>query len=261
MSLTSLLSTGIASSLILFASLGAAQNLAVVNGKPIPKARADALMKAMEAQGQKRSPEMEQMVKEELINREILMQEAEKRGVLNTEEVRAQLEMSRQSVIIRAMFADFAKKNPISSADVQAEYDKFKSATGDKEYRARHILVETEAEATAIISQVKGGAKFEDIAKKSSKDPGSGANGGDLDWAPPAAYVKEFSAAMVGLNKGQMTEKPVKSQFGFHIIRLDDTRSAAIPAIDELRPQIEQQLSQRRLQDFQKGLREKAKIQ
>jgi peptidyl-prolyl cis-trans isomerase C len=247
--------------LMLAAGPLAAQNIAVVNGKPITKARADAMVEMLVKQGQPKSPQLEQMVRDELIRREIFMQEAERRGVLAQEDVRTQLELSRQSVVIRALFEDFRKKNPVAPADIQAEYDKFKAQAGDKEYRARHILVEKEDEAKDIIAKIKGGAKFEDLAKQKSKDPGSGANGGDLDWAPKAAYVKEFSDAMAALNKGQVTDTPVKTQFGYHVIRLDDTRAAQVPSLDEVRPQIEQQLAQRKLQDFEKSLREKAKIQ
>jgi peptidyl-prolyl cis-trans isomerase C len=260
--LTAQLRAGVIIGTLVAASSAAfAQNAAVVNGKPVPKARVDAVITSLVAQGQPRTPEMEKMVREEMINREIMMQEAERRGISNNEEVRTQLEMGRQAVIIRALFADFQKKSPISPSEVQAEYDKFKAQSADKEYRARHILVEKEDEAAAIVAQIKGGQKFEDIAKKASKDPGSGANGGDLDWAPAAAYVPEFSAAMAALNKGQMTDKAVKSQFGFHIIRLDDVRATKVPTLEEVKPQIEQQLGQRKLQEFQKSLRDKAKIQ
>jgi hypothetical protein len=110
-------------------------------------------------------------------------------------------------------------------------------------------------------ASLKKGGKFEDIAKKQSKDPGSGANGGDLDWANPNSFVKEFSQAMVELKKGQVTDKPVKTQFGFHIIRLDDTRESPVPKFDEVKAQIAQQLQQGKLAEYQQGLREKAKIE
>jgi peptidyl-prolyl cis-trans isomerase C len=171
------------------------------------------------------------------------------------------MELARQTIMIRALFADYQKKNPVSDADLKAEYDKFAAANGGKEYRARHILVEKEDEAKAIIAAIKGGAKFEDQAKAKSKDPGSGANGGDLDWANAASYVTEFSEAMIKLEKGQMTDAPVKSQFGWHIIRVDDLRQAKLPTFEELKPQIAQQMQQQKLGDFQRTLREKAKIQ
>ncbi len=171
------------------------------------------------------------------------------------------MDLARQSLLIRELFSDYQKKNPVSDADVRAEYDKFAAANGGKEYRARHILVEKEADAKAIIASLKKGGKFEEIAKKSSKDPGSGANGGDLDWAPAGSYVKEFSDAMVALEKGKTTEVPVKSQFGYHVIRLEDTREAQLPKFDDVKPQIAQQLTQQKLGKFQEELRAKAKIE
>jgi peptidyl-prolyl cis-trans isomerase C len=196
-----------------------------------------------------------------LIKREVMMQEADKRGITTSEEVKTQLELARQSVIIRALFADYQKTNPVTDADVKAEYDKFKAQAGDKEYHARHILVDKEDEAKDIIAKLKAGQKFEALAKARSKDPGSGANGGDLDWAPPSAYVKEFSDAMVKLQKGQTTPTPVKTQFGYHVIRLDDVRAAQVPSLDEIKPQIQQQLMQQKLQAFQAELMAKAKIE
>ena len=121
--------------------------------------------------------------------------------------------------------------------------------------------MEKEEEAVALIADIKKGASFEDLAKKASKDPGSGANGGDLDWAAANSYVPEFSAAMVKLDKGGLTDAPVKSQFGFHIIRVDDIRDAKLPALEEVKPQIAQQLQQQKLSGYQDGLRSKAKIQ
>jgi peptidyl-prolyl cis-trans isomerase C len=237
-----------------------AQNLAVVNGKPVPSSRADVMIKQLAAQGQADSPQLRAMVKEELINREILMQEADKRGITSSPDVKNQVEIARQSIAIRALVQDYLKKNPVSDADIKAEYDKFKTQAGDKEYHARHILVENEDEAKAIIAKLKAGAKFEDLAKQ-SKDPGSAANGGDLDWASPASFVKPFSDAMVALKKGQFTETPVKTQYGYHVIKLDDVRAAKIPTLEEVKPQIAESLQQKKLQAFQQELRSKAKIQ
>jgi peptidyl-prolyl cis-trans isomerase C len=237
-----------------------AQNIAVVNGKPVPSSRADAMVKQLAAQGQPDSPQLRAMVKEELINREILIQEADKRGVSNTAEVKDAAEIARQSIAIRALVQDYLKKNPVKDEDIKAEYDKFKAQAGDKEYHARHILVEKEDEAKAIITKLKGGAKFEELAKQ-SKDPGSAANGGDLDWATPGSFVKPFSDAMVALQKGQVTESPVKTQYGYHVIKLEDTRAAKIPALEEVKPQIAESLQQKKLQAFQEDLRKKAKVQ
>ena len=237
-----------------------AQNIAVVNGKAIPSSRADLMVKQAASQGQADSPELRKLVKDELITREVLVQEADKLGLGNSADVKTQLEIARQSLVIRALVGDYVKKHPVTDAEIKAEYDKFKATAGDKEYRARHILVEKEDDAKAIITKLKGGAKFEDQAKQ-SKDPGSAANGGDLDWASPASFVKPFSDAMVGLQKGGLTETPVKTQFGFHVIRLDDVRAAKVPAMEEVKPQIIESLQQKKLQEYQAELRTKAKVQ
>jgi peptidyl-prolyl cis-trans isomerase C len=236
------------------------QNLAIVNGKPVPSSRVEALKQQVERSGRPVTPEILAQIKEELIAREVFMQEARKRGLDASEDYKSQLELARQSLLIRELFANFQKKNPVTDAEVKAEYDKFVAANGGKEYRARHILVEKEDEAKTLIADIKKGAKFEDLAKKASKDPGSGANGGDLDWASASSYVAEFSTAMVKLEKGQMSEAPVKSQFGFHIIRVDDVRDAQLPKLEEVKPQITQQLTQSKLGKFQEDLRAKAKI-
>ncbi|MBA4261973.1 MAG: peptidylprolyl isomerase [Comamonadaceae bacterium] len=250
-----------AAALIASAPWASAQNVAIVNGKAVPTARVEALAQQMAASGRPVDEATRAQLKEEVILREIFMQEAQKRGIAATEEYRTQMELARQTILIRALFADHQKKNPVTDAEIKAEYDKFAAANAGKEFRARHILVEKEDEAKAIIAAIKGGAKFEDQAKQKSKDPGSGANGGDLDWANAASYVTEFSEAMVKLDKGQMTETPVKSQFGWHIIRVDDVRQAQLPAFDDVKPQIAQQMQQQKMAEFQKSLRDKAKVQ
>jgi peptidyl-prolyl cis-trans isomerase C len=247
--------------LALMAAPAFAQNLAVVNGKPVPSSRVEVLKQQVERSGRPVTPEVLAQIKEELVAREVFMQEAKKRGLDATEDYKNQLELARQTILIRELFADFQKKNPVTDAEIKGEYDKFVAANGGKEYRARHILVEKEDEALALIAQIKKGGSFEDLAKKASKDPGSGANGGDLDWAAAGSYVPEFSGAMVKLDKGQMTDTPVKSQFGFHIIRVDDVREAQLPKLEDVKPQIAQQLQQQKLSTFQDNLRSKAKIQ
>ena len=238
-----------------------AQNVAIVNGKPVPTARLEMLKQQLAKSGRPVSPEMEGQLKDEVIAREVFMQEAQKRGLDATDDFKSQMELARQTILIRELFADYQAKNPVTDAEVKAEYDKFAAANGGKEFRASHILVEKEDEAKKIIADLKKGAKFADIAKKQSKDPGSGANGGDLDWATPNSYVPEFAQALIKLNKGQVTQEPVKSQFGWHVIRLDDVREAQLPKLEEVKPQIAQQLQQQRLAKFQEELREKAKVQ
>ena len=242
-----------------FAAL--AQNAAIVNGKAVPKARMDVLAQQLAATGRPITPEMQGQLREEVIAREIFMQEAQKQGLDATDDYKNQLELARQAILIRQLFENYRKTNAVTDADVQAEYDKFVAANSGKEFKARHILVETEDQANKILADLKKGAKFEDIAKKQSKDPGSGANGGDLDWAAPASFVPEFSEAMIKLKKGETTATPVKSQFGYHIIRVDDIRQAQLPKLEEVKPQVTQQLQQQRLQKYQEDLRAKAKVE
>jgi peptidyl-prolyl cis-trans isomerase C len=238
-----------------------AQNIAIVNGKPVPKARLQALAAQLERSGRAVTPEMEQQLREEVVIREVFMQEAQSLGMDATEEFKVQMELARQGLLIRELFGEHQRKNPISDADVKAEYDKFAATNSGKEYKARHILVDKEEQAKAVLASLKKGGKFEDIAKKLSKDPGSGAKGGDLDWANPSSFVKEFSVAMTALKKGETTATPVKTQFGFHIIRLDDVRAAELPKFEDVKPQILQQLQQNKLAEYQQALREKAKIE
>jgi peptidyl-prolyl cis-trans isomerase C len=240
-----------------------AQNVAIVNGKAVPKTRVDAFLKQIQAQataqGQQLPPDLDQRVRDKVVLDEIFAQEAEKRGLAGTPEYKAQMEQARQAVLSQALFSSFVKGNTVTDADVKAEYEKFKAQSAGTEYRARHILVEKEDEAKALIAQIKGGASFEELAKKNSKDPGSGANGGDLDFAAPSSYVPEFSQAMVKLKKGEMTQEPVKSQFGYHIIKLDDTREAQFPPLDDVKGQLKQRMEQQRLAAFRDEVRAKAK--
>jgi peptidyl-prolyl cis-trans isomerase C len=257
-SLAGALSLALVSTALLLPS-AQAQNITTVNGKAVPKARAETLMSQAVKAGQQRTPELEAQVNDEVVMREIFMQEAEKRGLGASPDYKAQMELARQAILIRDLFADYQKKNPVTDAEIQAEYDKYKAQAGGTEYRASHILVEKEEDAKSLIAQIKGGSKFEDVAKKNSKDPGSAEKGGDLDWANPGSYVPEVSQAMTKLQKGQMTETPVKSQFGWHIIRLDDTRAAQFPPLAEVKGQIQQRLGQMKLAKFRDDLRAKAK--
>ncbi len=237
-----------------------AQTVATVNGKAIPSAQMDAAVKQAAAQGQPDSPQLRDMIKKSLIGREVLVQEATKQGVAANKEVKDALEQARQDIIIRALLVDYVKKNPVSDAEIKSAYDQFKASKGEKEYHARHILVKTEKEATDIIAKLKGGAKFEDLAK-ASQDPGSAANGGDLDWAAPGNYVKPFADAMVALKDGQVTDKPVQSQFGYHVIKLEGSRAAKVPSLEEIKGQIAESLTQRKVAAYRDQLVAKAKVQ
>ncbi|MGE0803822.1 MAG: peptidylprolyl isomerase [Lautropia sp.] len=246
----------------LLAAPAFAQNAAIVNGKPIPMAKVDEFVQALAQQGRPDTPQTRELVRDELIAREIFTQEAEKRGLASSAEVVRQIDATRQDILIRALIRDYLVKNPVTDAEVQAEYDKFaKEATaGGKEYKARHILVEKEDEAKKILADLKKGAKFETLAKQ-SKDPGSGANGGDLGWNTAETFVKEFSEAMVALEKGKTVAAPVKTQFGWHVIHLEDIRDAAPPPLDQVKPQIQQQLERARIQKLQQDLRAAAKVE
>jgi peptidyl-prolyl cis-trans isomerase C len=238
-----------------------AQNLAVVNGKAIPSSRADAVVKQVVAQGQQPdSPQLREAVKKDLIMREVMMQESAKQGYEKNETVKSQMEQARQTIMINAMVRDWAAKNPVKDAEIKAEYDKYKAQAGDKEYHVRHILLGTEAEATAVIAKLKGGAKFEELAKQ-SKDTGTANSGGDLDWATPNSFPKVFSDAFVNLQKGQVAEKPVQTPNGFHVVKVDDVRATKIPPMEEVKGQIEEAIQQKKLQAYQDALLAKAKVQ
>lgn len=252
--------SAVLATLLLASSFALAQNVAVVNNKPIPKAREDAWVKELTKQGQADSPELRKQVKDRLIQNEILLQEAQRRGVAERAEVKFMLDVQRQNTLIQALLRDEIEKSPITDAQIKAAYEAQKTKVGSKEYRARHILVEKEDEAKAITEQLKKGARFEDLAK-GSKDTGSAKNGGDLDWAAPDSYVKPFSEALVKLNKGQVTEIPVQTQFGWHVIRLDDVRDTQFPPLEQVTPQIREGLQQQRVQAYVETLRKSAKIQ
>ena len=242
------------------ASLAFAQNAAVVNNKPIPKQKVDEFVQALTAQGRPDTPELRAAVRDELIARELFMQEAERKGMARNADVQRQLDAARQEIMIRALIRDYLKSNPVKDEEIKAEYDKLAKQSGDKEYKARHVLVEKEDDAKKIIDQLKKGAKFEDLAKQ-SKDTGSAANGGDLGWNAPGTFVKPFSDALVKLKKGEYTEIAVQTQFGWHVILLEDVRDVKPPPLEQVRPQIQQELERRRVQALQQDLRAKAKIQ
>jgi len=235
--------------------------VATVNGVAIPKARSDALVRQQSQRGQRDNEELRAAVREELVNREIISQEANKAGVGKRPDVQAQIDTMRQEIVVGTFINDWMRKNPVSDAEVQKEYDRVKGQSGEKEYKARHILVKSEDLAKTILADLKKGSKFEDLAGKHSEDPGSKVRGGDLDWSVPGIYVPEFRDALLKLEKGAMTPVPVKSQFGFHIIRLDDVRSTQFPPLAQVKQQITQQLQQQKLQAFVQELRGKAKVE
>ena len=248
----------------LFSANVMAQNAVIVNGKAIPKAQLD---KLVQRSGQPDNPQVRDQAREMLVTRELVLQEADKRGVIQKEMVREQLEQARIGVLVAAVFEDYVEKEGVAEAELKAAYESVKAQYTGKEYHVEHILVEKEADAKAITAQLKAGANFEDIAKAKSLDPGSAKNGGDLGWVSDIALVPEFSKAMVQLKNGQITDKPVKSQFGWHIIKMIDSRDVNAPSMEEMKDQIKQMImadknwQKAKFSEMMQKLRTKAKIQ
>lgn len=233
---------------------------ATVNGKGISKSRVDMIAKQQAARGAPDNDQLRKSIVDQLVNFELVAQDAEKKGVLRKPELQTQIEVTRMQIIFGAYMNDYFHSHPIKDEAVLAEWNRLKAARGDTEYKARHILVEKESEAKAIIEQIKKGTKFEDLARQ-SKDPGSKDRGGDLDWNPPGTYVRPFAAALVKLEKGKVTETPVKTDFGFHVIRLDDVRPVQFPAFEQVKPRIVQALQEQQAEKIVRDLRAKAKIE
>ena len=238
-----------------------AGTIATVNGVAIPSTKADLFVKEVTARGQKDTPQLRAQVKDELVKNEVVYQEAIKKGMDKSPEAMAQLDMLKQRIVIGAYVNNYVKANPISDSDLRKEYDKIKVNFASKEYKARHILVASEAEANAIIADLKKGKKFDELAKAKSMDKGSAANGGDLGWSNPANFVKEFGTALAALPKGKMTDTAVKSQFGFHIIKLDDVREAKGPSFEEVKGELAQQMQGKQVQEMVEALVKKAKVE
>ncbi|OGT01147.1 MAG: peptidylprolyl isomerase [Gallionellales bacterium RIFCSPLOWO2_02_60_31] len=236
------------------------KSAALVNGVSIPQARIDLRVKAAAAQGQADSPELRKAIRDDMINLEVMVQEAAKLGLDKNADVIQQVELAKQSVLVGAFVQDYAKNHPISEDQLKQEYDKLKAKLGNKEYNTRHILVETEAGAKDIIAQLGKKAKFEKLAAK-SKDTGSAAQGGSLGWAVPGNFVPEFANALLNLKKGEYTKEPVQSQFGWHVIKLEDTRDLKVPPFEEVKPQLQQRLQQQSIKKAIDELRAKAKIE
>ena len=241
-----------------------AQNAVIVNGKPIPKAQLD---KLLQKTGQADNPQVRDQAREMLVTRELILQEANNRGLSQSDAVKEQIEQSRMGILVAAVFQDYVEKEGVAEADLKAAYESVKSQYTGKEYHVEHILVEKEADAKAITAQLKAGANFEDLAKAKSKDPGSAPTGGDLGWVSEKSLVPEFSKAMVQLKKGQITDKPVKTQFGWHIIKMDDVRDVKAPPMEEIKDQLKQMIAsdqnwqKAKFTEMMQKLRAKAKIQ
>ncbi|CAM9334904.1 unnamed protein product [Phaeothamnion confervicola] len=235
--------------------------VATVNGVAIPQQRGELLIRERAQQGQPDSQALRAAVRDELINREIISQEAIRSGLTKKAELQNELELVRQTVIVQAYLREYIRTHPITDAEMQKEYERIKGELGDREYKARHILVGTEDEAKGVIADLKKGARFDDLARKLSKDDGTKAKGGDLEWQAPGTFDKDFSTAMVKLAKGRFTEVPVKTRFGFHVIQLDDSRGAQHPPFAEVKANLSQRLQRTRVEALIAELRQKAKVE
>ncbi len=233
---------------------------ATVNGVAIPQSLVYARVKFAAGQGQPDTPDLRKMIRDDLINLQLLTQAAQKSGLDKQSDVAQQIELAKQSALAGAYVQDWIKNHPISEDAIKAEYDKLKAEHGLKEYKVSHILVTTEDEAKAIEAKLKKNAKFEEIAKKQSKDTGSAQRGGDLGWNAPSAFVAPFSEAMQKLKKGE-TSAPVQSQFGWHVIKLHDIRDWNAPPLEQVKPSLMQRMQQQAVQKLLADLRKDAKIE
>lgn len=242
-----------------------------VNGAAVSTATADMFMAQGKSRGMPDTPEIKAQLREELIGRELMWQEAKKTGFdkkpdiaakakAEEKKILAQAEATKQAVIVRAFVEDYLKKNPVTDAQLKAEYDAQNAKGGPTEFKIRHILVKTNDEAMAIIASLGKGAKFEDLAKQ-SLDTGSNAAGGLIDWSSPAKFVKPFADAIVALKKGTYTQVPVKSNFGFHVIKMEDTRPRKAPTFEEMKPMLQQAAQSQTVEKLIGQLRAKAKIE
>ena len=226
----------------------------------VSQAQLDLIVRERVAQGQPDTPELRAFLRDELVNRELFIRAAKAKGMDRDAAMKTQMQVAADSILIRQYINDYMGVNGVSDDTLKKEYETIKAGLGDKEYRARHILVEKKEDAEALIKQLQSGGKFEELAKANSKDPGSKDNGGDLDWAVPSNYVKPFADALVALQKGKYTATPVQSPFGFHVIQLDDTREAKAPSFEEVKAQLTQRLQGQVVEKHLVELREKAGI-
>jgi peptidyl-prolyl cis-trans isomerase C len=243
------------------AAVPATGPVATVNGQAIPRQRFDAVLRQQTGRGAADSESLRAQVREALINNELLVQEANRSGVAKRAEVLQQVDLARQEVVANATVGEYLRTHPVSDAEIQKEYERAKAQTGEREYRARHILVANEDDAKSVLADLKKGGKFEEIAQKRSLDEGTRPRGGDLDWNVPANFDKAFSDAMVKLEKGKITETPVRTRFGYHVILLEDVRQVSFPKIEQVRPQIQQGLVSQRVESYLRELRAKAKVE
>lgn len=237
--------------------------VAKVNGVAIRQSQIETAARNLISQGQQDTPDLRVRLKDELIARELILQQANADGLAKRDEVRDQIELARSNILINAFLQTWAKDHPVAEADLKAEYDKLKGelATID-EFQARHILIKDEKAAKAALAKLKKGEKFDKLASTLSEDTGTKAKGGELGWVrSDANLVAPFMEAMKKLKKGETTSELVKTEFGYHIIRVDDTRKARPPAFEQVRGELNQFMQRRAIEQMVRDLRDKAKVE
>ncbi|MCM0035136.1 MAG: peptidylprolyl isomerase [Burkholderiaceae bacterium] len=235
--------------------------MATVNGVQIPSSLLEQNVNANVAQGQRDTPELRQLLKDELINREILAQESAKLGLDKTAEAKTQLAQMRQTLMVELLLNDLIKKNPITDVQIKAEYDqRMQALKNEQEYKVALIVTSTEDEAKALLAQLKKGESFEKIATEKSIDP-SKARGGQVGWVLPAQILPAISNVMVNLNKGALAVAPIRTQAGWNIIKVEDKRAYQAPSLNEAKNDIRQAFQQQQRAEFVKRLRDGAKVQ
>jgi peptidyl-prolyl cis-trans isomerase C len=235
---------------------------ATVNGIAISKNRVDMIVKQGLASGQPDSPELRKGIIDKLAMQTLIAEEAVKKGLDKSAEVLDQIDLTRQSILANAYVQDLLKNSAASEEALKAEYEKIKATISGTEYKARHILVEKEGEAKEIIAKLKKDpASFAKLAMDKSKDTGSKASGGELGWFDLSRMVPEFGAAVSKLDKGAITQAPVKTQYGYHVIQVEDSKPIEAPPFEEVKPQLAQHLQQQSVKKQMDDLKAKAKIE
>jgi peptidyl-prolyl cis-trans isomerase C len=254
-----LITLAVLSAMSLSPMANAADSAATVNGKPIKQSWVDFIMKDAQSRGQN-GEGLKNAVINELIGSELAYQEAAKKGFDKKADIETAAEIGKRKLVVNAFLADYMEKNPVSDADTKKAYEEYKQELGPTEYKAQHILVKTEDEAKDILSKIKKGGDFDKLASEKSIDPGSKTKGGDLGWFSPAGMVKEFSDSVTSLKKGAVVDAPVQTKFGWHIIKVNDTRPTSVPPYDKAKEGLKRTLQQRKLEQLMLGLKDKAKI-
>jgi peptidyl-prolyl cis-trans isomerase C len=234
--------------------------VAVVNGKPISKAAFDQYAQQLRGKAKVDSPEASKALVDQLVMEELLVQEAAKEKLADDPQLKQQLEMIQRSLLASTVVRRVLSENAPSEDAIKKEYETAVAAMKGKEYKASHILVDSEDKAKEVIDELKKGGKFADLAKAKSSD-GSAANGGDLGWFTPSMMVPPFAQAVAKMEKGKYSEAPVQTPFGWHVILLEDVRDATPPSMDELKPQIAQMLQSQMVNDYLEKLKSGAKIE